>query len=98
MLTKITKKPFKSVNRDSKSLDLIHSDLCDLHANPTLGNKKYFVTFIDDASRFCYVYLLHSKYEALDKFKIFKAEVEVKHGTLIKRLRTDRGGEYIDQS
>ncbi|GJU33263.1 zinc finger, CCHC-type containing protein [Tanacetum coccineum] len=32
-------------------LELIHSDLCDLHATPTLGNKKYFVTFIDDASR-----------------------------------------------
>ena len=98
MLTKITKKPFKSVNRDSKILDLIHSDLCDLHANPTLGNKKYFVTFIDDASRFCYVYLLHSKDEALDKFKISKAEVELKHGTLIKRLYSDRGGEYIDQT
>ncbi|GJW41359.1 zinc finger, CCHC-type containing protein [Tanacetum coccineum] len=28
------------------------NDLCDLHATPSLGNKKYFVTFIDDASRF----------------------------------------------
>nr|GEV47415.1 zinc finger, CCHC-type [Tanacetum cinerariifolium] len=28
------------------------SDLCDLHATPSLGNKKYFLTFIDDASRF----------------------------------------------
>ncbi|GJY38716.1 zinc finger, CCHC-type containing protein [Tanacetum coccineum] len=27
------------------------NDLCDLHATPSLGNKKYFVTFIDDASR-----------------------------------------------
>ncbi|GKC59545.1 zinc finger, CCHC-type containing protein, partial [Tanacetum coccineum] len=49
------------------------NDLCDLHATPSLGNKKYFVTFIDDASRFCYVYLLHSKDEALDKFKHSKA-------------------------
>nr|GEW01368.1 zinc finger, CCHC-type [Tanacetum cinerariifolium] len=32
-------------------------------------NKRYFVTFIDDASRFCNVHLLHSKDEALDKFK-----------------------------
>nr|GEW33471.1 hypothetical protein [Tanacetum cinerariifolium] len=30
-------------------------------------NKKYFVTFIDDASGFCYVHLLHTKDEALDK-------------------------------
>nr|GEX58288.1 hypothetical protein [Tanacetum cinerariifolium] len=26
------------------------NDLCDLYATPSLGNKKYFVTFIDDAS------------------------------------------------
>ncbi|GJZ01526.1 zinc finger, CCHC-type containing protein [Tanacetum coccineum] len=54
-------------------------------------NKKYFVTFIDDASRFCYVYLLHSKDEALDKFKVFKTEVELQQGSLIKRFMTDRG-------
>ncbi|GJT82253.1 zinc finger, CCHC-type containing protein [Tanacetum coccineum] len=69
MPNKINKKPFQNVKRETKVLELIHSDLCDLHATPSLGNKKYFVTFIDDASRFCYVYLLHTKDEALDKFK-----------------------------
>ncbi|GKA00528.1 zinc finger, CCHC-type containing protein [Tanacetum coccineum] len=51
MLNKITKKPFQNVKRETKVLELIHSDLCDLHATPSLRNKKYFVTFIDDASR-----------------------------------------------
>ncbi|GKA33192.1 zinc finger, CCHC-type containing protein [Tanacetum coccineum] len=51
MLNKITKKPFQNVKRETKVLELIHSDLCDLHATPSLGNKKYFVTFVDDASR-----------------------------------------------
>ncbi|GKC59115.1 zinc finger, CCHC-type containing protein [Tanacetum coccineum] len=60
------------------------------------GNKKYFVTFINDASRFCYVSLLHTKDEALDKLKVFKTEVELQQGSLIKRFRTDRGGEYMD--
>nr|GEX16622.1 zinc finger, CCHC-type [Tanacetum cinerariifolium] len=69
MMNKITKKPFQHVKYKTKVLELIHSDLCDLHATPSLGNKKYLVTFIDDASRFCYVCLLHSKDEALDKFK-----------------------------
>ncbi|GJW16634.1 zinc finger, CCHC-type containing protein [Tanacetum coccineum] len=75
---------------------LIHSDLCDMHATPSLGNKKYFVTFIDDASRFCYVYLSHTKDETLDKFKVFKTEVELQQRSMIKRFRTDRGGEYMD--
>nr|GEW62114.1 zinc finger, CCHC-type [Tanacetum cinerariifolium] len=51
MLNKIAKKPFQNVKRETEVLDLIHSDLCDLHATPSLRNKKYFVTFIDDAFR-----------------------------------------------
>ncbi|GJX79823.1 zinc finger, CCHC-type containing protein [Tanacetum coccineum] len=51
MLTKITKKPFQIVKRETDVLEMIHSDLCDMHATPSPGNKKYFVTFIDDASR-----------------------------------------------
>ncbi|GJY93091.1 zinc finger, CCHC-type containing protein [Tanacetum coccineum] len=96
MLPKITKKLFQNVKRKTEVLELIHGNLCDLHATPSLGNKKYFVTFIDDASRLCYVYLLHTKDEALDKFKIFKTEVKLQQGSLIKRFRTDRGGEYMD--
>ncbi|GJV93709.1 zinc finger, CCHC-type containing protein [Tanacetum coccineum] len=92
MLNKITKKPFQNVKRETKVLELIYSDLCDPHATPSLRNKKYFVTFIDDASRFCYVYLFHSKDEALDKFKVFKTKFELQQGSLLKRFRTDRGG------
>ncbi|GJT76774.1 zinc finger, CCHC-type containing protein [Tanacetum coccineum] len=51
MLNKITK-PFQNIKRETEVLELIYSDLCDLHATPSLGNKKYFVTFIDDAFRF----------------------------------------------
>ncbi|GKE23931.1 zinc finger, CCHC-type containing protein [Tanacetum coccineum] len=94
LLNKITKKLFQNVKRETEVLELIHSDLCDLHATPSLGNKKYFATFIDDASRFYYVYLLHSKGEALDKFKVFKTKVELQQGSLIKRFRPDSGGIY----
>nr|GEV74698.1 zinc finger, CCHC-type [Tanacetum cinerariifolium] len=96
MSTKITRQPFKGVNGKSKVLDLIHSDLCDFHVNPSLGHNKYVIAFIDDASRYCYVYLLHAKHEALDKFKIYKQEVKLQRQDLIKVLRTDRGGEYYD--
>ena len=42
------------------------------------------------------MYLLHAKDEALDKFKVYKTEVELEQNGLIKKLRTDRGGEYYD--
>nr|GEY76749.1 zinc finger, CCHC-type [Tanacetum cinerariifolium] len=96
MLTKITRKPFQSITRKSVILELIYSNLCDFHATPSLGNEKYDITFIDDASRFFYVYLLHAKDEALDKFRFYKTKVELQQNDLIKTLRIGRGGEYYD--
>ncbi|GKE27661.1 zinc finger, CCHC-type containing protein [Tanacetum coccineum] len=40
MLTKITKKLFQNVKRETKVLELIQSNLCNLHATPSLGKKK----------------------------------------------------------
>ncbi|GKA43533.1 zinc finger, CCHC-type containing protein [Tanacetum coccineum] len=96
MHTKITRLPFPTIQRSSKILELVHNDACDLHATPTISGEKYFATFINDYSRYCYVCLLHSKDEVLEKFKIYKNEVELKCDTRIKCLRTDRGGEYYD--
>ena len=96
MLTKVTRQPFARVERSSKILDLIHSDICDLHVWPTIGSKKYFVTSTDDCTRYCYIYLMHSKDDVLEKLKIFNAEVELQCETFIKGLRLDRGGEYYD--
>jgi hypothetical protein len=61
----------------------------------TEGGKGYFMTLIDDANRFCYVYLLKMKDEALNYFKIYKPEVETQLEKKIKRLRSNRGGEYF---
>ncbi|KAH6776365.1 hypothetical protein C2S52_013926 [Perilla frutescens var. hirtella] len=47
----------------------------------------------DDYSRFGYLYLIYEKSEALDKFKIFKAEVENELNRRIKVVRSDHGGE-----
>ena len=41
-----------------------------------------------------YVYLLHNKYESLDAFKVFNAEIENQCGKQIQIVRFDRGGEY----
>ncbi|GJX11747.1 zinc finger, CCHC-type containing protein [Tanacetum coccineum] len=59
-------------------------------------NLEKNILLVYDAFRFCYVYLLHAKDEALDKFRIYKTEVELQQNDLIKTLRTDRGGEYYD--
>jgi hypothetical protein len=89
-------KPHKAAEaRNLAPLDLIHSDLYEMNGILTKGGKLYFITFIDDSTRFCYVYLLKSIYEALHYFKTYKAEVENQLERKIKRLRSDRGGEYF---
>ena len=91
---KMTKVPFKKVERNTEPLGLIHIDICDLKFIQTRGGKKYFITFIDDSSRYCYVYLLRGKDEAVEVFKHYKLEVENQLSKKIKIIRSDRGGEY----
>lgn len=93
--SKFARQTFKSVfDRSNDLLELIHSDLCDFKSTPTRGGKNYYITFIDDCSKFCYVYLINSKDEALSMFKTYKSEVENQLNKKIKILRSDRGGEY----
>jgi hypothetical protein len=94
--SKQPRKPHKAAEaRNLSPLDLMHSDLCEMNRILTKGGKQYFITFIEYSTRFCYVYLLKSKDEALHHFKTYKAEVDNQLERKIKRLRSDRGGEYF---
>jgi transposase InsO family protein len=93
---KLPRKPFKSVEDKSLApLDLIHSDLCEINGILMRAAKKYFIILIDDATRYCQLYLVKTKGEALNCFKIYKAEVENQLENKIKRVRSDRGVEYL---
>jgi transposase InsO family protein len=97
--SKQTRKPHKAAEpRNLAPLELVHSDLCEMNGVLTKGGKRYFMTFIDDCTRFCYVYLLKTKDEALNYFKAYKAEAENQLERKIKRLRSDRGGEYFSNA
>ena len=54
-----------------------HRDICG-HLTPTaLEGYKYFITFIDDFSRYDHVKLIHEKFDSLNVFKAFNAKVEL---------------------
>ena len=90
-LTKTRKQ--QGATRSSELLELIHTDISGPYSHSLCG-KSFFVTFIDDFSRYGYVYLISHKSKALERFKIFKTEVEKQLGKVIKIVRSDRGGEY----
>jgi len=58
---------------------------------------RFFVTFVDDSSRWCEVYFLSQKAGVLEAFKRYKAHVERQTGRSIKILQSDNGGEYCNQ-
>ena len=92
---KQTRFPFSHSDNQSVNdvLGLIHSDVCGPLPN-SLGNNKYFVTFIDHYTRHCWAYPIQSKDKVFSVFKEFKAMIEKETGKQIKTLRSDNGGEY----
>jgi transposase InsO family protein len=93
---KQSQKPHKAAKeRHLAPLELIYSNIYEMNDVLTEGGQKYFMTIIDDASRYCYVYLLTTKDETLNCFKTYKAEVENKLEKKIKYFRLNCGGEYL---
>ena len=74
---------------------MVHSDLCDPMNIQARVGFEYFITFVDDYSRYEYIYLIHRKSECFEKFRVFKVETENRHGKCIKTLRSDSGGKYL---
>ncbi|KAD3336445.1 hypothetical protein E3N88_31964 [Mikania micrantha] len=93
---KITKTNKKGSTRSMGLLELIHTDICGPFP-AGIGGRKSFISFIDDYSRYMYLYLIHEKFEYLETFKNFKAEVENQLDRKIKVVRSDRGGEYYER-
>ncbi len=103
--------PKKSHSRSTKLLELVHSDVNGPLEVPSLGGSRYFVTFIDDYSRWISLYTMKAKSETFDCFKRCHAMAERHTGSKIesfniirrtrktaeklKTLRTDNGGEYL---
>nr|BBF90152.1 polyprotein -like [Oryza rufipogon]BBF90155.1 polyprotein -like [Oryza rufipogon] len=91
---KFVKSIKKGAKRSAGILEIIHTDICGPFPVKSVDGYDSFITFTDDYSRYGYIYPIKERSEALDKFKIFKAEVENQHDIKIKVVRSDRGGEY----
>ncbi|RDX64091.1 hypothetical protein CR513_57388, partial [Mucuna pruriens] len=78
--------------RAKNVLELIHTDIYGPFLTASWNGQQYFITFIDDYSRYDYLYLIHEKSQSLDVFKPFKAEVELQLGKKIKAIKSDHGG------
>jgi hypothetical protein len=87
---------YASTRISSSPLELIHTDLW---TSPVLSisGYKYYIVFVDDYSRFTWIYPLHTKAEMFETFVKFKLLVENSFTTKIKHLQSDGGGEFTSR-
>ena len=74
-------------------MELVFSDVWG-PACESIGRYKYYVSFIDDFSKFTWIYLLKHKFEVFQKFRDFHNLVERLFDKRILAVQTDWGGEY----
>ena len=88
------RRPFKSVGeiRSTRKLQRVHRDVCGPMPVDSIGGKRYFVTFIDDYTRYCKVYFMKNKSEVFNKFKEFELCTTNECGLSIGTLRSDNDG------
>ena len=82
-------------SRAKEFLELLHIDVRGPFNVQACGGYEYCITFIDDYSKYHYVYLIHRKFNTLDKFKEFKMKLENQSSKHLKALQSNRGREYM---
>jgi hypothetical protein len=86
--------PAKASNHSKTPFEHIHSDLHEVLCLTSSGYHSWLM-FINNCSRYAWIYLLKRKSEAFDAFKLFKAMVEKQYDAVIRFFHEDKGGEYI---
>jgi transposase InsO family protein len=72
------------------------TQMCVDHSRqPPWTKHRYYVIFVDDFSRKCWIFFMQKKDQTFSKFCEFKALVEKDTGRKVKALRSDNGGEYV---
>jgi hypothetical protein len=95
ILGKNCEQPFYgSTSRASRKFGIIHSDLCGPMPVQYANGNKYLLTFIDDYTRMCWVYLLKEKSQVFATFKNFHLWITNETQLNIGTLRSENGGEY----
>ena len=86
--------PNNSNSRAKEPLELVHTDVCGKLNEKSLSGSEYFLTFVDDYTRYIWVYVMRNKSDIFKQFTEWMAMAEQLTGKRLKVLRSDNGGEY----
>lgn len=83
----------RAISVSSSPFELVFSDVWG-PAPTSVGKNDFYVSFIDDYSKFTWIYLLRHKSEVFQKIHEFQAMIERQFNKKILAMQTDWGGEY----
>ncbi|KAH9669465.1 retrovirus-related pol polyprotein from transposon RE1 [Citrus sinensis] len=90
------KLPFNFSNKiSSVPLHKIHCDLWGPAPISSVQNFRYYAVFVDDCTRYTWLYPLKNKSDLFDVFIKFQKQVENRFDKRIKIFQSDGGGEFI---
>ena len=61
----------------------------------SLDGSMFYIAFIDDYTKMCWIYFIKLKYEVVGIFMKFKAWVETESGCKMQMIMFDNRAEYI---
>ena len=94
--TKHTSK--KKATRSTQLNEIIRIDIFEPHEVLFVDKEKYFITFIDDFSRYGYISICYiKKSQLVDVLKVLINKVERQLDRKMKIVKSDRGGEYYEK-
>lgn len=88
--------PFpEGAKRSEEPLGVVHTDVRGPMRTASLGGAKYFVTFVDDRSRWVEVHFAKGRGEVRGAFFKYRERCEEEKGAMVGVLRTDLGMEFL---
>ncbi|KAI0993409.1 hypothetical protein K3495_g14775, partial [Podosphaera aphanis] len=89
--------PKHATKRATHRGEYIHTDLCGPFPIISLSNLLYYISFVDDATRYSTVLFLKTKSDANQAIIDYILELGTQYGCRTKALRSDNGGEYVNE-
>ncbi|PKU60961.1 Retrovirus-related Pol polyprotein from transposon TNT 1-94 [Dendrobium catenatum] len=78
--------------------ELLHTDVWGPAPTNSITGFRYYVIFIDDFTRFTWIYFMQSKQETFSKFKLLCSLLKTQFGQVPKQLQSDGGGKYTSNA
>ncbi|CAL5366510.1 unnamed protein product [Camellia sinensis] len=92
----MTALPFhKSTSISDTPFSLVHTDVWGPSPVLTKGGSAYYVSFVDDCTRYTWVYLMTHNFDFYQIYRTFQSMITAQFGSTIKVLRSDLSGEYF---